>query len=99
MSDSHEMVGAIYEIESQAQAGHFTVPEAVCGCIGVDKGSEVDVIVESATGRFGPVRKTLKSDRQPSPAGEMATWMAPGERIRVTVIRPHATPVIATTTK
>jgi hypothetical protein len=85
MKSTHALVGVIYEIDSQGVAGSFTVPDDMCQIIGVDKGSYVNVEVDSASGHHGPVRKQLVSDRQPSPVGEMSEWMAPRERIRVTV--------------
>ena len=83
----HAIVGVIFEVDSQRNApGRYTVPDEVCEILGLGPGSEVRVSVESATGPHGPARKTLKSDREPSPVGEMSGWMSPGERIRVTVL-------------
>ena len=85
MKPNHTLVGVVYEIDSQGVAGSFTVPDDICKILGIDKGSYVDVEVTSASGHHGPERKQLVSDRQPSPVGEMAQWMRPHERIRVTV--------------
>jgi hypothetical protein len=88
VAPNHTLIGVTYEIDSQGVAGSFTVPEEVCRFLGVDKGSLVDVEVVSASGRHGPARKTLISDRQPSPVAEMSRWMRPHERIRVIVSKP-----------
>ena len=83
---SYKVVGVVYEIDSQKNApGRFTVPEGVCTYLGIDKGARVQVEVDSGSGHHGPTTRELKSDREPSPVGEMADWMQKGERIRVIV--------------
>ena len=66
------------------------MPAAVCRALGIDRGASVEVEVQSASGWHGPVVRQLKSDRQPSPVGEMRDWMQAGEDIVVRV-RPHQT--------
>jgi len=88
---SNRVIGAIFTTKSQENgAGRFTVPADVCQMIGVDIGSTISVQVESGSGSYGPVTRTLKSDREPSPVGEMRDWMRPGETITVTVRRDPA---------
>ena len=85
---SHKVVGVVYTTRLQHNApGRFTVPADVCEFLGVDRGSMVQVEVESASGRHGPVTRELKSDREPQPVGEMKDWMRAGEEITVTVRR------------
>ena len=88
MAPKHTVLAVTYEIDAQGVAGSFTVPEEVCRFLGVDKGSPIDLEVVSTTGPHGPSRKTLISDRQPSPVAEMSRWMRPYERIRVIVSKP-----------
>jgi hypothetical protein len=84
----HEIVAVTYEIDAQNNApGRFSVPAQICTYLGIGPGSRVDVTIE-AGGKIHPTaRKMLKGDREPSPVAEMAAWIKPGERIRVTVAR------------
>lgn len=85
---SHEVIEVTFTTTSQSNgAGRFTVPAAVCDALHIDKGATVEVEVQSATGWHGPVTRTLKSDREPSPVGEMREWMTAGEAITVRIRR------------
>jgi hypothetical protein len=85
---SHEVIEVTYTTTSQRSApGRFTVPAVVCEALGIDKGALVEVEVKSSTGWHGPAAKTLISDREPSPVGEMKDWMKAGEPITVRVRR------------
>ena len=84
----HQIIEVTFTTTSQGNsAGRFTVPAAVCDVLGIDKGSTVEVEVKSSTGWHGPVTRTLVSDREPSPVGEMRDWMRAGEGITVRVRR------------
>lgn len=83
---NHQIVGVMYKIDAQQNAaGRFTVPADVCDQLGIGPGSRVHITVETCGITHPTVTKMLKSDREPSPVGEMADWITPGERIRVTV--------------
>lgn len=83
---NHEIVGVVFEVDTQRNApGRFTVPAEVCEQLRIGPGSHVNVVVHVGGTTHPEVSRTLKSDREPSPVGEMADWIKPGERIRVTV--------------
>ena len=83
-----DVLAVTFRVAAQRKnQGAFTVPSEVLAMLGLDVGDDVVVEVQTASGQYGPVAKTLKSDRQPSPVGEMREWMAPGEVIIVTVRR------------
>ncbi|MCV0377505.1 AbrB/MazE/SpoVT family DNA-binding domain-containing protein [Microbacterium sp.] len=83
---NHEIVAVTYDIDAQRNApGRFTVPAEVCDPLGIGPGSRVAVTIRAGGTTHPTVQKMLKGDREPSPVGEMADWIKPGERIRVTV--------------
>lgn len=85
---THQIIEVTFTTTSQSNAaGRFTVPAPVCDALGIDKGATVEVEVRSSTGWHGPVTRTLISDREPSPVGEMRDWMRAGEDITVRVRR------------
>lgn len=85
---SHKIIAVVFTTMSQENApGRFTVPAEVCIALGIGPGSRVEIEVETASGRRGPITRELKSDREPSPVGEMKDWMRAGEEITVTVRR------------
>jgi hypothetical protein len=67
--------------------GRFSIPKRITDLLDIGPGADVRIEVTSKAGHFGPVVKTLKSDREPSPAGDMAEWMESGEFITVIVSR------------
>jgi bifunctional DNA-binding transcriptional regulator/antitoxin component of YhaV-PrlF toxin-antitoxin module len=85
---SHKVIEVVFTTKSQSNAaGRFTVPSEVCQALGIDKGSDIELFVESGGAWHGPVVKQLISDREPSPVGEMRDWMQAGEEITVRVRR------------
>jgi bifunctional DNA-binding transcriptional regulator/antitoxin component of YhaV-PrlF toxin-antitoxin module len=82
------VISITFETQSQSKRrGRFSVPKRVADLLNIAPGADVRIEVTSSAGHFGPAVKTLKSDREPSPAGEMADWMEPGELITVVVAR------------
>jgi hypothetical protein len=85
--ESQDRRGCLHhQLAGQSPEG-FTVPKDVCAALGIDNGARTQIEVDSAGGHFGPATRELKSDREPSPVGEMRDWMRAGEEITVTVRR------------
>jgi hypothetical protein len=89
MKEKHTTLLAVtFRVQAQRNGpGRFTVPADICALLGIDKGADVLVSVTSASGTYGPSRKTLKSDREPQPVAEMKDWMTAGETVEVTIRR------------
>ena len=79
--------GVVFETNVGPIAGSLVVPDDICDFLGIGSESEIDVLVDSANGHHGPVRRRLTKSLQAAPRGNMVYWAGPGERIVVTVLK------------